>query len=110
MGGSQTNVAGMSIYDYVAEADSRVFDRRLAADVINTNLRRAPGTLMEKKNSAALSIGLFDRFVKTGTNVNVMKVCCLAFLTSASACGMVVALLVKSYGLDAFIAKYTTSQ
>ena len=51
--GGQAFVAGQAIYDYAGAADTRVFDRKLAADVINVDLHRAPGTLMEKKNVTA---------------------------------------------------------
>ena len=51
--------------------------------------------------SASLSIGLFDRFVKTERKV--MTVCCMGFLFSGAVSGMVVALLVQVIGLDALL-------
>lgn len=56
--------------------------------------------------SAALSIGLFGRFMKTERKVNV-NVCCMTFVVSGGVCGMMLALLVQQLGLDAFLSKST---
>jgi hypothetical protein len=106
-GASGEYIDGKPVFDYCRCIDQKPFDRRLAVNVINRNLHRSPGSPEEKKDSAALSLGLIDRFIKVEKKVDLVEAFCR---TSAGVVGtafILVTAIMKHFGRDKFIEYMT---
>jgi len=106
-GASGEYIDGKPVFDYCRCIDQKPFDRGLAVNVINRNLHRSPGSPEEKKDSAALSLGLIDSFIKVEKKVDLVEAFCRNLVGVVGGAAMLVTVFMKHFGRDKFIEYIT---